>query len=85
MAAGEDTGYGDEDADLGNGDMDQDGQQPEGELDYEQQKGQEEDEDEEGVDPALKKTQLSKEQKLAFTQGLGDWENKFSELVEKKN
>ena len=42
-------------------------------------------EDDDGVDPSLKNTQLSKEQKVAFTQGLGDWDSKFTEMFEKKN
>lgn len=80
----EDMYYGDEQMDEPM-DMDQD-EQPEG-MDMEAGEGDMDADaaDDADVDPALAYTNLSKEQKLAFTQGLNDWDSKINDLFEKKN
>lgn len=68
--------------------IDMDGmEQDEAQQDGEGMEGDQEAEaaDESVIDPSLKNTSLSQEQKMVLTKGLGDWDAKFDNLLEQKN
>ena len=72
----------DEPMDMDN--QEQDDQKPEDDMEGPRNEP-EDDGDVEGIDPSFKDTKLSKDEKLAITKGLGDWDSKFTEMFEKKN